>query len=375
MRHKLRTKTGRENDPLPGQWRGCAVILAAIALMVLAAGLAAELYLAAAGRGRPVSGAPPAALGVPAEQPVTRIALSGPAADLSAEISGMAWYGDYLIMLPQYPHQLAEVGDGFVFALHRADILAYLDGRSSGPLEPLAVPFEAPGLKDQIPEYEGYEGIAFSGDRAYLTIEAGEDDKMIGYIVSGWMAPDMGKLTVDTGNVTPIAVQTGLDNKSDEALIVLDDRIVTFYEVNGAALNPRPVAHAFSLDLQPLGTLPMAALEYRLTDAALAPGGNRFWVINTFFFYKDENLRPAFDPLAETFGEGPTHAKIDAVERLVELEYSESGVRLTGTPPIQLELPTFITRNWEGLVLLDGRGFLLMTDRFPDTFLGFVPMP
>jgi hypothetical protein len=32
-------------------------------------------------------------------------------------------------------------------------------------------------------------------------------------------------------------------------------------------------------------------------------------------------------------------------------------------------------RNWEGLVRLDDRGFLLVTDLFPGTILGFVPAP
>jgi hypothetical protein len=32
-------------------------------------------------------------------------------------------------------------------------------------------------------------------------------------------------------------------------------------------------------------------------------------------------------------------------------------------------------RNWEGIVRLDERGFLLMTDEDPDTILAFVPRP
>jgi hypothetical protein len=61
---------------------------------------------------------------------------------------------------------------------------------------------------------------------------------------------------------------------------------------------------------------------------------------------------------------------------LVELQYTESGLELTGAAPIQLELlPGSLPHNWEGLVRLDSRGFLVMTDSFPDTILGFVPSP
>jgi hypothetical protein len=33
------------------------------------------------------------------------------------------------------------------------------------------------------------------------------------------------------------------------------------------------------------------------------------------------------------------------------------------------------SRNWEGLVLFDQRGFLVATDKYPGTLLGFVEMP
>jgi hypothetical protein len=86
-------------------------------------------------------------------------------------------------------------------------------------------------------------------------------------------------------------------------------------------------------------------------------------------------LLPASDPLAESFGKGPTHSRLPMVERLVEMQYDASGVSLTGAAPVQLQLAMLETRNWEGLVLLDGRGFLLATDKYPSTILAFVPMP
>jgi hypothetical protein len=67
------------------------------------------------------------------------------------------------------------------------------------------------------------------------------------------------------------------------------------------------------------------------------------------------------------------------VERLVEFQLSHAGIVLVDRPPIQLELPDnllgMIGRNWEGLVRLDERGFLLATDTFPGTILAFVPTP
>ena len=69
------------------------------------------------------------------EQPIEAIALTGPLADRKAEVSGLAWYGETLVIMPQYPNFSSEYkGDGFLYALPKADIVAYLDGKNSAPL-------------------------------------------------------------------------------------------------------------------------------------------------------------------------------------------------------------------------------------------------
>jgi hypothetical protein len=312
------------------------------------------------------------------EIPVTEIPLTDPVAQPQAEVSGLAWYGDYLILLPQYPNFSIEEGDGAVFALPKADLLAYLDGTRAGPLEPIPIPFIAPGLAAQIDGFEGYEAITFLGDQAFLTIEARTAAGMRGYLVSGRIAPDLSTLILNTATLAEIASQPEVGNKSDEALLVAGDRLVTIYEVNGAAINTSPVAHLFDTQLTPAGTIPFPNVEYRITDATALDGEGHFWAIN-YFFPGDTKLRPAGDPLAERYGQGPTHAQSETVERLLEFQYSESGIGLADTPPIQLKLPDSIIgglgRNWEGLVRLDDRGFLLVTDLFPETILAFVPAP
>ena len=61
------------------------------------------------------------------------------------------------------------------------------------------------------------------------------------------------------------------------------------------------------------------------------------------------------------------------IARLLEFELTETSVTLVDRPPIQLELHPLGLRNWEGIVRLEDRGFLLVTDKFPETILGFVP--
>lgn len=308
----------------------------------------------------------------PTERTVTPIPLAGPVAERAAEVSGLAWYGEYLILLPQYPDFFTADGDGYLFALNKADIMAFLAGEAQGPLEPRRIAFVAPGLRASIPGFEGYEALAFDGETAYLTIEARERDGMHTHLVQGTLSRDLSTLEVaPLGSAFPrIPAPADLSNQADEALLVTESGLLTIYEANGASVNPQPRAHRFTRALAPNGTLDFPPIEYRVTDVTAVDGDGRFWAIN-YFFPGDDSLRAANDPLADAFGRGPTHAQNNHVERLVELQLAPNGIRLSGTPPIQLALESE-PRNWEGIVRLDERGFLLVTDRFPETILAFV---
>jgi len=308
------------------------------------------------------------------EAAVTLLPLSGPLTNRSAEVSGMAWYGDHLIILPQYPGFSSSGGDGALYALPRSDILAYLNGSNGDPLEPQPVTLNAPGLSAAIRGFEGFEAIAFDGDNVYLTIEASPSGGMRGYLVSGQISADLSELTLDTGTLTEILPQADLGNMTDETLVVAGDQLLTLYEANGANVNASPMAHLFEPSLAAAGTMPFPTIEYRITDATALDAEQRFWAIN-YFYPGDTKLKPGVDAIAEQYGQGPSHATSEPVERLVEFQVAESTIILVDRPPIQLELLPDDARNWEGLVRLDDLGFLLMTDTFPETLLGFVPLP
>ena len=347
------------------------VVLAFLALA--AAGMAYWMVQQAMPPAAPLPAATPAP-GQPGEAPVVEIPLSGPIAKAQAEISGLGWYGDSLILLPQYPERFAGGAEGALFALPRQQIEDFLNGKLAGPLEPQPVPFDMAGIETQVPGFEGFEAIAFDDDRMYLTIEASPGSAMMGYVVAGTMAPDLSAARLDPATLTPNQPQARRDNTSDEALLISGDQILTFFEANGAAVNPAPHATRFNLELQPGNPLPLAALEYRLTDTTAPDAQGRFWAIN-YFFPGDEDLDAANDPLAAG-GEGPTHASSEIVERLVEFQITPEDVRLSDTAPIWLQLRSDgEARNWEGLAVLPGQGFLLATDKFPATILGFVAYP
>ncbi|MGR8935939.1 MAG: hypothetical protein ACU837_16395 [Gammaproteobacteria bacterium] len=318
---------------------------------------------------------PPITAAVPGEQAVTMIPLSGDLQSDDAEISGLTWYRDYLLLLPQYPDFGNADGDGRIFALAKTDIVAFLDGRSKRPLTPKIIPFYASGVIGSIPGYQGFEALAVERDRVYLTLEA-RNGGMMGYLVTGKLKPDLSELRLDAQTPLRLLPQAAIDNAANEALLVDKGRLLSFYENNGGAANPNPVATVFALpNMATLPALPMPNIEYRLTDATAADADGKFWVVN-YFYPGDASLYPlAADHLAAEYRQDARHARLPQIERLLELQCRPGhAVRLTGTPPIQLQLDA-ASRNWEGIVRLDRRGFLLATDRHPHTLLGFVPMP
>ena len=119
------------------------------------------------------------------------------------------------------------------------------------------------------------------------------------------------------------------------------------------------------------------ANEAPLTDATALDSEGRFWVLNYYFPPERAKLNPAPDPELARFGDPASFDPDRCVERLIELRLID-GERIvrTATPPLNLELlPNGECRNWEAVVRLDDRGFLLMTDKYPGTLLAFVPFP
>jgi hypothetical protein len=300
---------------------------------------------------------------------VVNVPLAGPLADAESEISGLAWYREHLLILPQYPDRLDPGADGALFALPARRLADFVSNRDRSALRPVPIHLKAPGLRARIEGFQGYEAIAVKGDRVYLAIEAGGDGAPRGYVVAGTLSADLRELRIDTSKIAEIPLQVQLENMAAEAMILAGDQVITFGEVNGTALNPAPVGQVFSPDLAPGGTIPFPSLEYRVTDAGSPDRHGRFWVIN-YWYPGDVFLLPADQPGHA----GPPATPRRPVERLVELQYAPSGIRRTETPLVELELAES-PRNWEGIVHWPGKGFILATDRFPGTILGFVRYP
>jgi hypothetical protein len=295
----------------------------------------------------------------PPDVPVQTIALSGPAAESDAELSGLAWRGDTLLLLAQHPERYAADGDaGAFFALDKAEVLAYLDSDDPAPLEPRRLPITAPDIRASVHGYDGFEAVTFAGDQIYLVIEALRPDGVtFGYVVRGTVAPGLSAITLNLDSRVELPPQTEIENMGYEGIARIGDRLVVFDEVNGAAVNPDPRALVFDLDLNRIADLPMLPLDYRVTDATAED--DVIWALNTWI------------PAQRFLATGHENW-ITPVEQLVPLRFTPGGViAAAGMTPVALALDGLIPRNWEGLARLDDRGFLLVTDQWPGTILGF----
>ncbi|MEM9069090.1 MAG: hypothetical protein AAGE52_11320 [Myxococcota bacterium] len=303
----------------------------------------------------------------PPESQVQALALTGPLSDRDSEISGLAWDGDELIILPQFPNQYPVAdADGSIFRVGKAELARAIERNE--PVEPSAVAIRAPGLL-RVPGYQGFEAVAFDGDRVYLTVELDSEISMDGLLLQGRVdRRDEGDLvTIDVAGAVRIHSQTEIDNLGYEAITLTPTEVVVFHEANGAA-NPRPRALRFDRDLKPIDSVPMAPLEYRVTDATSVDANGRFWVTNYFYPETEWTVGPC--ALRERFGDGDTHCVRPMVERLVELRNAPDGVEVTGRAPVQLALGGD-SRNWEGVVRYED-GFLMVTDTHPETVFAYV---
>ena len=131
------------------------------------------------------------------------IPLAGPLASPRSEISGLAWYRNNLILLPQYPdfEKKSNVDPNAkpgVFAIARTDILEILDGKRNDPLTAKKIKWVDDDLVKKIDaegfDFQGYESITFVGDRVFVTVEAQSktnENIMQSYLLAGTIQPDL----------------------------------------------------------------------------------------------------------------------------------------------------------------------------------------
>lgn len=307
------------------------------------------------------------------ESEVFEINLAGELAQPDAEISGLAWYNNNLILLPQFPYKFGNGLHGSLYYLSKEKLRRTISSKSKVPLTSLRLEFDAAGLDKFNWWGSGYEGIIFVGDDVYLIIENFKE-KTEGFIVKGEIDFPNKKIKIDPLSLIKINIPNILRNLSEEAVTYFNNQIYIIHEINGINVNPNPFAILLSTDLLTQKQVNFPTLEYRVTDATMVEPDSTFWVINYLWTGDINKLKPQNDFYFNEYGIGRSHKDSYSVERLLKLKITPDGIIPALNPPIYLKIEeNMSSRNWEGIVKFDEIGFLLATDKFPRTILGFIP--
>jgi hypothetical protein len=297
------------------------------------------------------------------EYTVQYLYLTGELNQPESEISGLCWKGDSLILVLQYPHRFGQA----LFYLTRSDLELAING--DFVLEPQPLWLTSGHKLSALPGYQGLEAMAIKGNRVFMLVEAEQNRVMSGYLLSGKIKGD--SMEIDTDHYAEIPPQTSLRNYAEEALLLDGERVITFYEANGKNINPNPVAHVFTTNLEPAGTLIMPNFEYRLTDVTQPDSGGYFYGINYLYPGDERKLKLAPDEISRRWGNGLSHRGNKTVERIIRFRLREGRIELAETAPILLKL-NGESRNWEGIARWSDQAFLMVTDTHPATILGLV---
>jgi len=304
-----------------------------------------------------------------AERVPKLLKIGGPMKNSDEEISGMDWYNDNLILLP-------ENLNGYVFAVKKAELDSRINGNDTTTIFPEQIKFNTPNYKELVLGFDSFEAIAFRGYEVYLTIEIKFADSMSCLLARGHIDEKTLEITVPEQNLTVIDVPTYVDNMSYESLVIDEDRVIALFEANGDSLIESPYALSINSSGNDIIKFPLTSINYRIADATKIDKNNRFWVINYFFPGDRKVLKPSSDILASKYGNGPSHSNSSRVERLIEYEIKNKKVSLTESAPLEIQLEgEKISRKWEALARYGDEGFLIATDKYPKpyTLLAFLP--
>ncbi len=286
------------------------------------------------------------------------ITLNGAITNPDQEVSGLAWHSDNLILLPQYPTDK-------IYSISKAQIIDFLDSTRTTIL-PNEIKWNSSGVDKRICGFEGFESIVFNEDTVYVTVEAERRKKNSGFIARGIINNNEIKIT--RKSLKKIKTPVTLRNMTYETILINNNSVITIYEVNSAKVNENPIYYKFDKDLKTHNTEPFPFTEYRITDATEIDENGKFWVTNYFWPGDFKLLKPELNYNIKS------KKDIKPVERLLEFQFVDEKIVRTKTLPINIKISEFgDSCNWEGIVRLDDKGFLIVTDKFPGTILAFIP--
>lgn len=289
-----------------------------------------------------------------------RIELAGDLAKKEFEASSLAWYKNYLIILPQFPHKWDNQFDGAIYFISQKELNNYISGEDKSPIKGEKIHFIADGL-DEIGKRDGsgYEAITFINDKVFVSIESIDKDSSSSFIVKGNLDFENRKLVLDKNSKYEIKSQTNIYNMGEEAIFTHKNYIYALHEANGININKSPFSTKLDIELNFVSKIEMPNIDFRITDATSVDSIGKFYALNYYYPGEFKKLKPSLVN------------KETSIEQIIEFHLENNKIELTNKNPIlisnQIEKNG---HNWEGIARYNN-GFLLITDMFPETILAY----
>ena len=188
------------------------------------------------------------------------IPLSGIITDPNQEISGLDWYKDNLVLLP-------ENLNGFVFIIPKEKIIKSIALKNPAPIFPEVNIFKTPNYSKTIKGFEGFESIAFNNDKFFVTIEAKDNDEMKSYLAWGKIDSNSLNMTIHKDSLKEIKTPIQVKNMTYESALIYKENIILLYEANGRNLQSKITQPNISLLNHSISSIKFPNIEYRITDA------------------------------------------------------------------------------------------------------------
>lgn len=304
------------------------------------------------------------------EADILEIPLNGEISNSNSEISGLCWFGNKLILLPQFPNSF-NADYGKIFFIEKNRLLNFILGKSKEPILPDYLSIDLSDFDEFFGPGSGFEAITTKDNYVYFTIESMNFGKTESLLVMGVIDSINKTISLNKESLTKDPSELFIHNISDESILFHNDKIIPIYEVFGKNKNSNPQVSVFNDKLQFIKKIPFPNIEYRITDVTSVDDTGNFWAINYFYPRDFKKLNPAKDELFLKHGIGKSHINYEQVERLVEFKILEDKIVINDSEPIYIELQENESRNWEGIVRFDD-GFIIATDKYPSTILAYL---
>ncbi len=305
------------------------------------------------------------------ESIVVELKLNEETSNVNAEFSGLCWYDDMLVMLPQYPSYFRqELGKDVIFLLDSKEINKAIKKNGKYELAPKSVEVVNNKTYKLLPGYEGFESICYDGEFFYLTVEYNSQTQQ-SILVKAQMINNDTQLEILNEVHYYLDLPSDVFNASFESSFTTDDYIYVIYEANGALINKKAIVKRISKTFSSVEDLAMDSIEYRITDVTRFNQAGEGWAINYLWPGDVEKYKPSTDYIANPYSTINNFEQ--GVERIIPLKLvNDKLIYDNNREPVYIKKEALdYSSNWEGIVNYKD-GFLIVTDKFPKTIFKYI---